>query len=144
MNATIVRARPRTRPADAATSAVAPRAARVLVADDDLDVCEMLAAKLALAGYEVSAATNGEDALAIVERGGVDVAVLDVVMPWRSGFELCRRLRERPADAAVPVILLTGRTDAQGLAAGLEAGAVAYLTKPVDLRRLLNEVYLAL
>jgi DNA-binding response OmpR family regulator len=138
MNATIVRAQPRTRPADADTSA------RVLVADDDLDVCEMLATKLRLAGYEVSTATNGEDALAIIERGGVDVAVLDIVMPWRSGFELCRRLRDRPAGAAVPVILLTGRTDEQAMAAGLEAGAVAYLTKPVDLRRLLHEVYRAL
>jgi DNA-binding response OmpR family regulator len=116
----------------------------VLVADDDLDVCEMLATKLTLTGYEVHTATNGEDALAVIERGGVDVAVLDVVMPWRSGFELCRRLRERPAGTAVPVILLTGRTDPEAMAAGIEAGAVAYLTKPVDLRRLLHEIYAAL
>jgi two-component system, cell cycle response regulator len=139
MDATIVRAEPRGRPADAAT----PRPARVLVADDDLDVCEMLATKLTLAGYEVSTATDGERALEIIDRGGVDVAVLDVVMPWRSGFELCLRLRDRPAAAAVPVILLTGRTDREAMAAGLEAGAAAYLTKPVDLRRLLSEISLA-
>jgi DNA-binding response OmpR family regulator len=137
MNATILRAHPSARPANAATSA------RVLVADDDLDVCEMLATKLTLAGYQVHTATNGEDALAVIERGEVDVAVLDVVMPWRSGFELCRRLRERPGATAVPVILLTGRTDPDAKAAGRDAGAVAYLTKPVDLRRLLHEIHLA-
>jgi DNA-binding response OmpR family regulator len=110
------------------------------VADDDPDVREMLATRLRLAGYKVSLATNGEDALAIIEDRGVDVAVLDVVMPWRSGFELCRRLAERPADARVPVILLTGRTDREARTAGLEAGAVAYLTKPVNMPRLLSEI----
>jgi DNA-binding response OmpR family regulator len=141
LNGTLCEARPATQFAWETDSRVC---ARVLVADDDEDLRDMLAITLNLAGYEVITAADGHEALALIHSRLPDVVVLDVVMPFTTGFEICRRLREKPATAGVRVILLTGKTGREAIDAGMDAGANAFLVKPVSLHLLLDEVRAAL
>ncbi len=90
------------------------------------------------AGYAVTTAVHGADALDQVARAPVDLIVLDVLMPIVDGFDACRRLRER--GNATPVLVLTARDAVEDRVAGLEAGADDYLVKPFALRELLARV----
>jgi len=93
---------------------------------------------LRCAGYAVTTAVHGADALDQVARAPVDLIVLDVLMPIVDGFDACRRLRER--GNATPVLVLTARDAVEDRVAGLEAGADDYLVKPFALRELLARV----
>ena len=81
--------------------------ARVLVVDDVRSNRKLLQARLSLEYFEVLAAANGPDALAICEKGGCDIVLLDVKMPGMDDFEVCRRLRATPGTAHLPIVLLT-------------------------------------
>jgi len=83
-------------------------------------------------GYRVLTASDGEAALQIARDERPDIVVLDWMMPKRDGLSVCREIRKDadPKVAAVPVVLITGRTDAQDTAAGFDAGVTDYLTKP--------------
>jgi DNA-binding response OmpR family regulator len=111
----------------------------ILVADDDDDLRELVAMSLRLAGYAVATTDDGPTALAILNQQHPDLAVLDVIMPGISGFEICRRLHDRLA-AAPPVILLSGKTAPAAVQAGLDAGAAFYHPKPLDLPSLLRDI----
>lgn len=113
---------------------------RVVVADDDRDVRELVVAKLELAGYEVFSAQNGTEALAKLRDEGSDLAVLDISMPGLSGVELCKILRSESGTAALPIILLTARAQEHDEEQGLIAGANEYIVKPFSPRALLNRV----
>ncbi len=113
-------------------------AGRLLVADDDPDVRDSLSRALRYAGYQVTTAVHGADALDSVARAPVDLIVLDVLMPILDGLDACRRLRER--GDATPVLVLTARDAVQDRVAGLEAGADDYLVKPFALSELLARV----
>ncbi len=113
-------------------------AGRLLVADDDPDVRDSLSRALRYAGYQVSTAVHGADALDSVARAPVDLIVLDVLMPILDGLDACRRLRERGDDT--PVLVLTARDAVQDRVTGLEAGADDYLVKPFALSELLARV----
>ena len=104
----------------------------VLVADDDDDVMAVLVETLEPEGYRVLTASDGDAALQIARAERPDIVVLDWMMPGLDGLSVCRALRQDadPKLAAVPVVLITGRTDAQDTAAGFEAGVTDYLTKP--------------
>jgi DNA-binding response OmpR family regulator len=115
-------------------------ATRVLVADDDDDIRDLVAMTLRMAGYAVATTNDGPSVLAAIDRRCPDVAVLDVVMPGISGFEICRRLRDRPGTSTLPVILLSAKAGPEAICTGLDAGATSYLTKPIDFQRLLNDV----
>lgn len=104
----------------------------VLVADDEPALRETAAFILESEGYRVVLASNGEEALAVARREGPRAALIDVNMPKKNGFELCRALRKDPALAGMYVILLTARGQKTDEAEGLAAGADAYLTKPFD------------
>ncbi len=104
----------------------------VLVADDEPALRETAAFILECEGYRVVLASNGEEALAIARRESPRAALIDVNMPKKNGFELCRALRNDPALAGIYVILLTARGQKTDEAEGLAAGADAYLTKPFD------------
>ncbi len=118
---------------------LAPYAAgRLLVADDDPDVRDSLSRALRYAGYQVSTAVHGADALDSVARAPVDLIVLDVLMPILDGLDACRRLRER--GDATPVLVLTARDAVEDRVTGLEAGADDYLVKPFALSELLARV----
>ena len=104
----------------------------VLVADDDPDVMAVIVETLEPEGYRVLTATDGETALQIARDERPDLVVLDWMMPRRDGLSVCRALRQEPDPklAEIPVVLITGRADAQDTVAGFNAGVTDYLTKP--------------
>jgi two-component system response regulator ResD len=109
--------------------------ARVLIADDDVVVRDVVRRYLERDGMEVSVADDGTEALRLLGSERIDVAVLDVMMPGPNGLALCRSLRQA-GDFSVPVILLTALGEEDDRIAGLEAGADDYLTKPFSPREL--------
>ncbi len=115
-----------------------PGGGRLLVVDDDPDVRDSLERALRHAGYVVTTAVHGADALDSVARSPVDLIVLDVLMPMVDGFDACRRLRER--GDATPVLVLTARDAIDDRVTGLEVGADDYLVKPFALRELMARV----
>ena len=115
-----------------------PVRGRLLVVDDDPDVRDSLERALRHAGYAVTTAVHGADALDSVARSPVDLIVLDVLMPMVDGFDACRRLRER--GDATPVLVLTARDAIDDRVTGLEVGADDYLVKPFALRELMARV----
>ena len=118
--------------------APALRGERLLVVDDDPDVRVSLERALRCAGYAVTTAVHGADALDALARAPVDLIVLDVLMPMVDGFDACRRLRAR--GDATPILVLTARDAVDDRVAGLAAGADDYLVKPFALRELLARV----
>ena len=106
-------------------------AEKILVVDDNLDTVKSIGLFLHKQGYEIIPACNGTQALAAASAERPDLAILDVMMPDMDGFEVCRRLRADPATADLPVIIFTSRSEFVDKAAGFEAGAEEYLTKPV-------------
>lgn len=114
--------------------------ARILVVDDVPANVRLLEARLSAEYYDVVAATNGYDALEICENGNIDVILLDVMMPGLDGFEVCRRLKSRPATAHIPVILVTALDQEADRITGLNFGAEDFLSKPVNDLQLLARV----
>ncbi|HCA51867.1 MAG TPA: DNA-binding response regulator [Mycobacterium sp.] len=108
---------------------------RVLIADDDAVVRDVVRRYLERDGLEVRVVGDGNEALRILSTERIDVAVLDVMMPGPNGLSLCRTLRQG-GDYTVPVILLTALSEEDDRIAGLEAGADDYLTKPFSPREL--------
>lgn len=116
------------------------RAPVVLVVDDEQVNVEVISAFLGDQGYDVLPASSGEQALELCQLRKPDLALFDLKMPGMDGVALCRRFRETPELAAVPVIFITGNTDEDGLVECFEAGAVDFLTKPVRVAELLQRV----
>lgn len=114
---------------------------RILVVEDDDDVRRVLEVMLVGEGYTVMAAGNGEEALRIAARHKPHVILLDVMLPDKSGIDVCRELRALPQTSLVPVIFLTARSDMQTELAGFEAGGDDYLVKPIDRERLLARIH---
>lgn len=106
--------------------------ARVLVVDDVRSNRKLLQTRLSLEYFEVLAATNGPDAIAICQKGECDIVLLDVKMPGMDGFEVCRRLRTSRETAHLPIVLLTALDRPADRVRGLDSGADDFLTKPVD------------
>ena len=106
--------------------------ARVLVVDDIAANVRLLEAKLLVEYYEVLTVNDGATALEIVAEAMPDIMLLDVMMPELNGFQVCRRIKQHPDFTLVPVIMLTAKTSAADRFWGENAGADAYLTKPVD------------
>jgi class 3 adenylate cyclase len=113
--------------------------AKILVVDDTPANVKLLDAVLAPRGYTVLAAGSGEEGLALVEAERPDLILLDILMPGMDGYETCRRLREDPATAYLPVIMITASGTAEKLKA-LEAGADDFVAKPFDQAELLARV----
>jgi two-component system, OmpR family, response regulator MprA len=109
-------------------------AAEVLVVDDDPQLREALTRALQLDGYDVTTASNGAQALESVGRHRPDLMVLDVMMPYVGGLDVCRTLRQRRDK--LPILVLTARDEVGDRVAGLDAGADDYLTKPFALEEL--------
>jgi DNA-binding response OmpR family regulator len=115
---------------------------RLLVVDDDPDVRDSLRRALGYAGYTVTTAANGLDALSSLSRSPADLVILDVLMPMLDGLDTCRALRDR--GNAAPVLVLTARDSIDDRVAGLEVGADDYLVKPFGVRELLARARAAL
>lgn len=106
--------------------------ARVLVVDDILSNVKLLEAKLTAEYFEVVSASGGLEGLAKIEEHQPDIVLLDVMMPGMDGFEVCRRIKQNPKSAHIPVIMVTALDQPSDRVAGLDAGADDFLTKPVD------------
>jgi two-component system, OmpR family, phosphate regulon response regulator PhoB len=115
-------------------------AARVLVVDDEPDVCRLLTFSLEQAGFEVSSASTGAEALLSIGRKPPSVIVLDVGLPDLSGVELCRRLRADQELGDVGIVMLTALGSREDRIVGLEAGADDYVVKPFDVQEVVLRV----
>ena len=114
--------------------------ARILVVDDTPSNVKLLADILQARGYAVLTAATGAEALACVERDAPDLVLLDVMMPGMSGYEVCRKLRDNPATAMLPVVMVTALDPGPERVKGLEAGADDFLTKPIHQPEILARV----
>ncbi len=114
--------------------------ARILVVDDIYPNVKLLETKLAAEYFHVSSAMNGPDAITFCEQGLCDIVLLDVMMPGMDGFEVCRRLKNSPTTAHIPVVMVTALDQPSDRVKGLDAGADDFLTKPVDDTALLARV----
>ncbi|ETW98406.1 MAG: hypothetical protein ETSY1_18945, partial [Candidatus Entotheonella factor] len=112
----------------------------ILIVDDQPMNVDILQARLAVYGYELLTATDGEEALHVTKAQQPDLLLLDVMMPKMDGVEVCRQLRADPAIPYMPIIMVTAKSDTEDVVAGLEAGADEYLTKPVDQAALVARV----
>src|ERR671926_2014297 len=113
------------------------QAPRILLVDDEHAVQKLLAFPLRKDGYDVVAATAGDEALERFRDGDFDLVVLDVMLPSLDGFEVCRQLRAR---SAVPIIMLTAKAEEFDKVLGLELGADDYITKPFSMREFRSRV----
>ena len=113
-----------------------PRPGRVLVVDDEERNRRLLNDILAVEGYDVVEAADGQEALDIVRDRAPDVILLDVMMPKIDGYEVCRTLKQAPETSPVPVLMVTALHDREDLLQGIRAGADDFLSKPVDGREI--------
>ncbi len=103
---------------------------KILIIDDDVDTLRLVGLMLQRQGYQISAATGGEQGLEKAFEEKPDVILLDVMMPEMDGYEVTRRLRKNPTTNQTPILLFTAKTQLDDKVAGFEAGADDYLTKP--------------
>ena len=110
------------------------RREHVLVVDDEEDILELVEYNLAKDGYRVTCVATGEEALAEARLSAPDLVVLDLMLPGVDGHEVCRRLKQSPKTANIPVLMLTAKGEEGDVVAGLELGADDYVTKPFSPR----------
>lgn len=118
----------------------APAQGRLLVVDDQETNLNLLGGMLARMGFDTVLASSGQQALECLERAGVDLILLDVLMPGLDGFEVCRRIRARPEWADIPVIFLSAADEKNLIVRALEVGGVDYVTKPFNQAELMSRV----
>jgi DNA-binding response OmpR family regulator len=114
--------------------------ARILVADDDVDIRELVEFKLSTLGHDIVAVSDGAAAIDACQQQRPDLAVLDVMMPGMSGLDAVRAIRADPGLSGLPVILLTARAQENDLETGFDSGADDYITKPFSPRELATRV----
>jgi two-component system phosphate regulon response regulator PhoB len=113
---------------------------RVVIIEDERDVARLLEFNLRSAGFEVASATNGTDGIAEVQKHRPDVVVLDLMLPDRSGYEVCKEIRADATVADVGVLMLTAKGEAEDRILGLEVGADDYVVKPFVVREVVLRV----
>lgn len=116
------------------------KARKILIADDEPDILEILKYNLSNEGYEVVTAKDGDEAIEKARRTQPDLIVLDVMMPKKTGVEVCQVLRAQPAFKETLIIFLTAVNDEGAQIKGLETGADDYISKPVSPRVLLSRI----
>ena len=113
---------------------------RILIVDDEPNIVTSLEFLMRESSYEVRVARNGEEALLRAESFLPDLILLDVMMPQRSGFEVCQKIRENPAFRNVKIVVLTAKGRELEKNRGLDLGANAYVTKPFSTKELMSTV----
>ena len=116
------------------------RKPKVIIVDDDRDTREMLTLALELESFDVGQAANGLRLISAMHVDRPDVILLDVMMSWIDGFELCRAIKKNPTFHDIPVIFISARKSAEDERAGREAGAIDYFPKPLDMERLVGRI----
>ena len=113
---------------------------RVLIVDDESNIVISLEFLMKREGFEVSVARDGEEALRKVEESTPDVMLLDVMMPKKTGYEVCQQIRANPSLSGVKIVMLTAKGRDTEVAKGLDLGADAYMTKPFSTKDLVAQV----
>jgi DNA-binding response OmpR family regulator len=113
---------------------------RILVVEDDPEICSLLCELLRVDGYRADAAPDGSDAIRQIKEDRPDAVVLDVMLPDMSGFDVCQRLKLRRETNQIPILMLTALHDEASRRSGLRVGANRYLTKPFEPEQLLREL----
>jgi DNA-binding response OmpR family regulator len=119
---------------------VADSRRKVLIADDEPNIVTALDFLLRRSGYDVRVASTGEEALALVESYGPDVVLLDIMMPQKSGYEVCQRMRERPEWRHIKIVMLSAKGREAEVSKGLSLGADLYITKPFSTEELIAAI----
>ena len=112
----------------------------VLVVEDEEDIMEVIRFNLEKEGYEVHQALSGEKALQVIENNLPSLVLLDLMLPGINGLDLCRIFKQNDRTKAIPVIMLTAKSEDADIVAGLEMGAEDYITKPFSPRVLVARV----
>ncbi len=113
---------------------------RILVVEDESDISDLVTYNLEKHGYETDVARSGEEALGLIRSRPYRLIVLDLVLPGLTGMDLCRILKNDPAAASIPIIMLTARSTEADKVDGLEAGADDYITKPFSVKEFIARV----
>ena len=113
---------------------------RILIVEDEKDIVQVLEYALRQAGFDTVSARDGAEAFARVREKTPDAVILDLMLPDLSGTEICRQLKSTARTAAVPVIMLTARSDEVDRVVGFELGADDYITKPFSVREVVLRV----
>ncbi len=104
--------------------------AKILIAEDERDIRDLVAFTLRFAGHEVVAASNGEEAVQMAPQANPDLILMDVRMPRMTGYEACRAIKANPSLKDIPVVFLSAKGQESEIQTGLEVGAEEYLLKP--------------
>jgi two-component system sensor histidine kinase/response regulator len=112
----------------------------ILIVDDIPKNLQVLSSILNIEGYQISFASDGKQALSVVETTIPDLILLDIMMPEMDGYEVCKQLKENEKTKDIPVIFLTGKAESEDVVSGLKLGAVDYVTKPFNSAELLTRI----
>ena len=118
--------------------------AKILIAEDERDIRDLVAFTLRFAGYEVFSAANGEEAVALAPQVNPDLILMDVRMPRMTGYEACRIMKLDPVLKDIPIVFLSAKGQEAEIQQGLEAGAEEYLLKPFAPDQLTSRVKIIL
>lgn len=113
---------------------------KILIIDDDADVRDIFHARLEQAGYEVLEAENGEEGFQTALQGGIDLILLDIMMPKKDGWQVCKAVKSHPKMKNIPVIILTAKNQEIEELRSWESGVDEFLPKPVDHQVLLETI----
>jgi len=114
--------------------------ARILIAEDEKDIRELIAFTLSFAGHQVTATTNGEEAYLTAQEMLPDLILLDVRMPRMTGFEACEKIKGSQKTSQIPVVFLSAKGQEVEIQTGLDLGAVEYIVKPFAPEQLVERV----
>ncbi len=114
--------------------------AKILIAEDERDICDLITITLEFAGYEVVTASNGEEAVNLTRKELPDLILMDVRMPIMTGYEACTLLKADVTLRDIPVIFLSGKGQEAEIQAGLQVGAADYLLKPFAAEKLTERI----
>ena len=113
---------------------------KILLVDDEPDILQVVALRLRTAGYEVITGRDGQEAIALVRQHQPDLVILDVMMPKLNGFQVARMIKLDKKLKDIPVFLLTARTQPSDKTTGTHVGADEYITKPFDMKVLVERI----
>jgi DNA-binding response OmpR family regulator len=119
---------------------IVPMTKKVLIVDDEVNIVISLEFLMQQAGYTIAVARTGDEALVKLATFQPDLILLDVMLPGVNGFDICQRIRQTPAWAAMKIVMLTAKGRDVEISKGLALGANAYITKPFSTKALLAEV----